>query len=34
LPPVPGAPEPAAAFIRHLAAPEATAIYKVKGLAL
>jgi molybdate transport system substrate-binding protein len=27
-------PEPARALIRHLAAPEATAIYKTKGLAL
>jgi molybdate transport system substrate-binding protein len=27
-------PEPAKAFIRHLAAPEATTIYKTKGLAL
>ncbi len=27
-------PEPAKALIRHLAAPEATAIYKTKGLAL
>ena len=27
-------PESARAFIRHLAAPEATAIYKTKGLAL
>ena len=27
-------PEPAQAFIRHLAAPEAMTIYKTRGLAL